>query len=207
MHVKYSVELMDDATTKQNDDVEEPVIEEPTTDEQVTEEPALDGEVLEDGIETVDDAEIELVSPQEIQEQAKEQLNEASELLDLEQTIKTYYQGVQSKREEMKQYKEMITDTFANDKTLAESEEKMKSLKMESNKIKVQLAGTSAVIEAKQKLKELTSEVRDLDKALSKFLLQYRDVAQTNQIMVREGEMYQIVQSAKLVKQTAVSRD
>lgn len=187
---------MDD-TTKQNDAVEEPVL-----DGEV-----VDGEIIEDGIETVEDSEVELVSPQEIQEQAKEQINEASELLDLEQTIKTYYQGVQSKREEMKQFKEMIADTFANDKTLSEAEEKMKSLKMESNKIKEQLAGTSAVIEAKQKLKELTAEVRDLDKALSKFLLQYRDVAQTNQIMVREGEMYQIVQSAKLVKQTAVSRD
>lgn len=192
---------MDD-TTKQNDVVEDQLVEEPVIEGEV-----VDTESVEDGIDTVEDSEVELVSPQEIQEQAKEQLNEASELLDLEQTIKTYYQGVQSKREEMKQYKEMIADTFANDKSLGEAEEKMKTLKMESNKIKEQLAGTSAVIEAKQKLKELTSEVRDLDKALSKFLLQYRDVAQTNQIMVREGEMYQIVQSAKLVKQTAASRD
>lgn len=192
---------MDD-TTKQNDTVEDQTIEEPVIAGEV-----VDAEIVEDGIDSVEDSEVELVSPQEIQAQAKEQLNEASELLDLEQTIKTYYQGVQSKREEMKQYKEMISDTFANDKALGEAEEKMKTLKMESNKIKEQLAGTSAVIEAKQKLKELTAEVRDLDKALSKFLLQYRDVAQTNQIMVREGEMYQIVQSAKLVKQTAASRD
>lgn len=151
--------------------------------------------------------EVELVSPKEIREQAKEQMNEASELLDLEQSIKTYYQGAQMKRDEMKQYKEMIADTFANDKTLAESEEKMKVLKMESNKVREQLAGTSSVIEAKQKLKELSDEVKELDKTLSKFLLQYREIAQTNQIMVREGEMYQIVQSAKLVKQTAASRD
>ncbi len=204
---QYSEELMDDATSKQNDQADDQVIDDQVTDDSVLNEEVVDGEIVEDGIETVEDSEIELVSPQEIQEQAKEQLNEASELLDLEQTIKTYYQGVQSKREEMKQYKEMISDTFSNDKSLAESEEKMKSLKMESNKIKEQLAGTSAVIEAKQKLKELTAEVRDLDKALSKFLLDYRDIAQTNQIMVREGEMYQIVQSAKLVKQTAVSRD
>lgn len=192
---------MDD-TTKQNDTINEPVVDGHVLDGEI-----VDAEVVEEGIETVEDSEVELVSPQEIQEQAKDQINEASELLDLEQTIKTYYQGVQSKREEMKQYKEMISDTFANDKTLGEAEEKMKTLKMESNKIKEQLAGTSAVIEAKQKLKELMAEVRDLDKALSKFLLQYRDVAQTNQIMVREGEMYQIVQSAKLVKQTAASRD
>lgn len=146
--------------------------------------------------------EIEVLSPEEIQQQAKEQINQASEVMDLEQTIKTYYQGVQSKREEMKKIKEMVADTFANDKTLAESEEKMKALKMEANRVREQLAATPAVIEAKQKLKELSMEVKELDQSLSKFLLQYKDLAQTNQIMVREGEMYEIVQSAKLVKQS-----
>ncbi len=167
----------------------------------------VDEAQIENEIEAIETEEVELVSPKEIREQAKEQMNEASELLDLEQTIKTYYQGAQSKRDEMKQYKEMIADTFANDKSLSEVEEKMKSVKMEANKIREHLAGTSAVIEAKQKLKELMAEVKDFDKALSKFLLQYREIAQTNQIMVREGEVYEIVQSAKLVKQTAASRD
>lgn len=150
--------------------------------------------------------EVEVVSSKEIQEQAKEQINQARALLDLEQTIKTYYNGAQMKRQEMKQYKEMITDTFANDKTLEESEAKMKVLKMESNKIREQLSATSTVIEAKHKLKELSQDVKELDKTLSKFLLQYKDMAQSNQIMVAEGEIYEIVQSAKLVKQSTRSQ-
>ena len=157
--------------------------------------------------DTKDDIEeIELVPPEEIKAQAQEQINQARALLDLEQSIKTYYQGAQSKREEMKQHKEMVADAYANDKTLAESEEKMKALKMEANKVRDQISATSAVIEAKQKLRELSEEVKELEKTLSKFLLQYKDLAQTNQIMVREGEMYQIVQSAKLVKQSALSQ-
>ncbi len=57
-----------------------------------------------------------------------------------------------------------------------------------------------SVIIAREEIKNLGQEIKDMQRSLSKFLLEYRRLSNSNQIQVSEGEFFEIVEDAKLVK-------
>lgn len=127
----------------------------------------------------------------------------AAKVLSLEQTIKTYYLSLEMKRDEVKKHKDMVKDAFLNDQGLAEQEEKMQEFKKNVNKKKEQIEKVPSVIAAKSQIRSLSEEIKDLQDNLSKFLIEYHDVSKMNQIMVKNGELYEIKQQAKLVKKNS----
>ena len=127
----------------------------------------------------------------------------AAKVLTLEQTIKTYYLSLEMKREEVKKQKDMVKDAFMNDQTLYEKEEKLKEAKNEIAKKKDTISQTSSVISAKSQIKNLSDEIKTIQENLSKFLIDYHDLSKMTQIEVKQGELYEIVQQAKLVKKNS----
>ncbi len=176
--IVYSVDPMDDTTTPT---LTEGEIVDESEDVIVTEEES--GE--EDGVSE------EMVSSG----------GDALQMIDLEKTIKNFYDGAKMKREELKKLRDMINDTLETDKTFAIQQEKINDAKREQQATKDQLMSLSSVIEAKVEMKNLGEEIKELDGYLSKNLLQYSEMTKKDSITMNDGETYQIKQSAKLVKQ------
>lgn len=128
------------------------------------------------------------------------QATQLQQMLDLEQSIKTYFDSIRAKQEEIKQNRDMVKDAYLNDEAYHNHEEKVKEVKMAAEKTKEQIGKSPAVIHAKQKITEAATELKEMQKALSNFLLQYYKLTGNTHITVHEGEEYQIVQNAKLVK-------
>jgi len=97
----------------------------------------------------------------------------------------------------------MVKDAFMNDQTLYEKEEKLKEAKNEIAKKKDTISQTSSVISAKSQIKNLSDEIKTIQENLSKFLIDYHDLSKMTQIEVKQGELYEIVQQAKLVKKNS----
>ena len=53
---------------------------------------------------------------------------------------------------------------------------------------------------AKEEMKHLSEEIKDMQRSLSKFLLEYRRLSNSTHIQVTDGEFFEIVEDAKLVK-------
>lgn len=154
--------------------------------------------------EIVDESEDVVVIEEEGEEEAGDESTsggDALQMIDLEKTIKNFYDGVKMKREELKKLRDMINDTLETDKTFAIQQEKINDAKREQQATKDQLMSLSSVIEAKVEMKNLGEEVKELDGYLSKNLLQYSEMTKKDSITMNDGETYQIKQSAKLVKQ------
>ncbi|OGK20642.1 hypothetical protein A3C23_05610 [Candidatus Roizmanbacteria bacterium RIFCSPHIGHO2_02_FULL_37_13b] len=122
------------------------------------------------------------------------------EILDLEQSIKNYFDAIQAKKLEMTKQKDMVKDALLNDQTYFNHEEKIKEAKKIAEKTKSQIESTPAVITAKNEAKDLTAEIKEMQKNLSNYLLKYHQLSGQNRIAVHEGEEYDIVEEAKLVK-------
>lgn len=125
---------------------------------------------------------------------------DALQLIDLERTIKTFHQGIQMKRAELKKMKEMVDDTLENDAVYSEHTEKVNEAKRVQKETRDQLMNVSSIISTLEEMKDLKSEVKDLQTHLSDNVMKYYDMAKTDQITMDDGETYVIRPSAKLVK-------
>ncbi|OGK16545.1 hypothetical protein A2690_04315 [Candidatus Roizmanbacteria bacterium RIFCSPHIGHO2_01_FULL_39_12b] len=124
----------------------------------------------------------------------------ATRLLDLEKSIRTYYQSLQSKREDLKKNRDIVNDALLQDKLYEEQQYQADELKRKMIALREQVMNIPSVRSAREEMKELSQEIKDMQKTLSKFLLEYRRLANTNQIQVTDGEFFEIVEDAKLVK-------
>lgn len=147
-------------------------------------------------------------TPEEISNSAEEVQSDASggdalQQIDLERTIKTFHQGIASKRQDVKKHKDMIQDTLDGDQVYVEHLEKVNDAKKVLQETKNQLMAISSIISAKEEMKEMNAEIRDLKKALSENLMKYYEMTGTNNITMDDGETYVIQTSAKLVRQSS----
>lgn len=128
---------------------------------------------------------------------------DALQLLDLEKTIKTFHQGIAMKQKELKKHKEMIKDTLEGDQVYEEHTTAVNEAKRVQKETRDQLMSVSSVVETKEDMKELASEIKDLKKHLSENLMKYYDMAKSHNIVMDDGETYVIRANAKLVKQSS----
>lgn len=130
-----------------------------------------------------------------------EENNEALQLIELEKSIKTFYNGLAMKKGEMREFREQIKHTLETDAVYAQHMERAQEVKQEQRKIQDQIMQTDTVIQAKEDMKELREEIKELNKLLSKNLLKYAQMSDSKSITMTDGETYNIQQNAKLVKQ------
>lgn len=128
---------------------------------------------------------------------------DAAILLNLEEMIKNYIQSLDKLREEKKKHQEMYEDSFVNNPVYRENAEKAKEALKVKATTRQQIASQPSVISLAQKIKGLSADIKERQVALSDYLLEYQRLTGANEIEDAEGQIREIINSAKLVKRTA----
>ena len=191
IRIVYIDSIMDDTQTTQQD-----------------EDKIDDAEIVEESIDEVspDDENSDAIheSSDDIEEETLVSSDQApgavTRMLELEQTIKTYYQSMQMKREELRKNKEMVSDAISQDASYEAQKQQVDEIKRKQNQLKAQVTNIPSILSAQNEMKGLSAEIKEMQKAMSKFLLEYRRLSNTNHIQVADGEFFEIVEEAKLVK-------
>ena len=126
--------------------------------------------------------------------------NGATVLLELEKTIKNHITLIDKNKAELKKQREMLESALQNDETYRTHSETAKEAAKVKAKTKSQILQQPANKQLADKVHELSSEIRELNTALSDYLREYMRMSGTNEIETDDGEVREIVYVAKLVK-------
>lgn len=126
--------------------------------------------------------------------------SQAEVLLNLESMIKRHVSRIDVIKEEAKKHSELLANTFANDQTYKLHEEKAKEAAKLKSKTKSEIMKRTEVATIAEKVKDLKSEQKELEGALSDYLREYARMSGTNEIEGEDGEVREIVYVAKLKK-------
>ncbi|HEV2339501.1 MAG TPA: hypothetical protein VGT05_01905 [Patescibacteria group bacterium] len=129
--------------------------------------------------------------------------NDAQVLTSLDELIKSYIQSIDRLRVEIKKQREMIQDGFVNDPVYREHEEKAKEAAKQKNTTKQQIMKQPAMLILANKVKGMQAEVKEKQLALSDYLLEYQRLSGVNQVEMGDGEVLEIINSAKVVRKSA----
>lgn len=128
--------------------------------------------------------------------------NQVDVIMNLENLIKSHITGVDSRKTELKKNKEMVEDILNNDSTYKlHCEEAKKAAKVKSQ-TKHQIMQQPNARALGEKVKELSTEIKEMNQALSDYLREFQRMTGTNEIEGEDGEMREIVYVAKLIKKT-----
>lgn len=132
-----------------------------------------------------------------------EVVGDAAILLNLEEMIKNYIQSLEKLREEKKKHQEMFEDSFVNNPVYRENAEKAKEALKVKATTRQQIASQPSVIALGQKIKDIGRDLKERQIALSDYLLEYQRLTGANEIEDNEGQIREIINSAKLIKRSA----
>ncbi len=130
----------------------------------------------------------------------------ADDLITITNLIQSYIGNLDRAQDEMKAHKQMLLDSFANDPTYQEHEKVVKEAMKVKNATKQQILKQPTLKELAEKVKEMSQGVKDMREALSSYLQEYAKITGSREFEDAEGELREIVYTAKLVK-TASKRD
>jgi len=126
--------------------------------------------------------------------------SEANQLLTLEQMIKGYMADLVRIQASIKSQREMFNQSFEQDKAYSEVEEEFKAMNRKKSEQKQRIVKSVAVSAVQLKIDELQTELKEARQSLSDYLNRYVLLTQKSDFLGPDGESYQIVRSAKLVK-------
>ena len=127
-----------------------------------------------------------------------------AELLgNLESSIKEHIASIDTSKTELKKLKEMLSDMFSNDSTYQEHDKAVKEASKIRTKTKLELLKQPAAAQLNNKIKELSSDLKDFQNALSDYLREYQRLSGSNEIEGDDGEVREIVYVARLVKRSS----
>lgn len=145
----------------------------------------IEAEIVEEAVETTTDA------------------NAATVLLSLEQLIKHHISSVEKNQIELRKLREQLADSFENDPVYREHAEKAKEAAKVRSQTKQQITGQPAIIILSNKVKSLSQELKELQFSLSDYLKEYQRMTGANEIEGEDGELREIVNTAKLIKKSS----
>ena len=129
--------------------------------------------------------------------------DQSTVLLSLENLIKNHIASIDKLKDDVKKQKQMLEDGFMNDAVYQEH------LRLAKEAIKVKSATRAQITKQPQnillanKIKSMTTELKDKQFALSDYLLEYQRMTGVNEIEGDDGEVREIVNSAKVVKKAS----
>lgn len=128
--------------------------------------------------------------------------NSAVDLINLESIIKNSLIKINNLKDELKKEKEMFEDTLANDSVYNDHLQKVIQATNIKNETRKQILKQPAVVTVSQKVKDLRDEIKEIQQTLSSYLAQYQQLSGQNQIETENGEVMEIVVTARLVKKS-----
>ncbi|OGH10581.1 MAG: hypothetical protein A2857_06855 [Candidatus Levybacteria bacterium RIFCSPHIGHO2_01_FULL_36_15] len=124
-------------------------------------------------------------------------------LVNLEDSIKSHISSIERLYIEIKKHKETLDSIFLNDPTFADHSEKAK----EANKVKAetrqQILRRPTVMTVANQIKNMKSDIKELQTELSDYLQEYQRLSGANVIEGEDGELREIINIAKVVKKSS----
>ncbi len=127
----------------------------------------------------------------------------AEMVINLENSVKNNLTMIKKGKQDLKKLREMMNDMLVNDSTYQEHDKAVKEATKIRSATKSQILKQPATATAQAKIKELSSDLKDAQSALSEYLSEYKRLSGANEIIDNEGEAFDIVASAKLVKRSS----
>lgn len=127
----------------------------------------------------------------------------ADVLSNLESMIKSNITGLDSRKSELRKYKEMLASALANDETYDSQNEEVKKATKVRNATRQQILRQTANIQITEKVGELVTEIKEMDGALSDYLREYARLTGSTEFETDDGEVREIVYVARLVKKSS----
>lgn len=128
--------------------------------------------------------------------------NDTVLLVRIEEMIKTHLQQIDALSEDITKHKDMLDDTFTNDETYQEHDKVAKEAARIKSKTKQEILKRADAADLSNKLKALKSEKKELQTGLSDYLREYQRLSGSNEIEDEDGEVREIIYTAKLVKKS-----
>lgn len=128
--------------------------------------------------------------------------NDAVLLVRIEEMIKTHISQIDGLQEEITKRRDTVNDIFTNEQTFQEHDKVAKEAARIRNNTKKEIMKRPDVSELTNKLKDLKSEQKELRQGLSDYLREYQRLSGLNEIEGDDGEVREIVYSAKLVRKS-----
>lgn len=149
------------------------------------------------------DKQDEVVEVEEIIEEAPAGADAVTALLSLEELIKNHIDSIDKLRQELKQHREMFEDAFNTNPTYREHTERVKEATKARSSVRQQIAKQPSVAMLKQKVDDIRFDINEQGKTLSDLLQDYREQTGATQIETKNGQILEIVSTAKLVRRNA----
>lgn len=124
-------------------------------------------------------------------------------LLNMESLIKNHISSIDKLTGEIKTHKDMLDDIFKNDPTYQEHLEKANEATKVKQGTKAQILKRPQAADLDAKVKELKAALKENQESLSDYLQEYARLSGTNEIEGDDGEVREIVYSAKLIKKSS----
>lgn len=156
-----------------------------------------------DEVEEVVDGEVVEETAPESSVSSNESSDQATILLSLEQLIKNHIASIDKLKEEAKKHKQMLEDAFMNDAVYQEHLKLSKEAVKVKSATRAQILKQPANVMLSNKIKNMTTELKDKQYALSDYLLEYQRMTGVNEIEGEDGEVREIVNTAKVVKKAS----
>lgn len=128
--------------------------------------------------------------------------NDAVLLVRIEEMIKTHMAQIDTLKEDITKRKDMLDDIFVNDETFQEHDKVAKEAAKIKANTKKEILKRSDAADLSNQLKSLKSEQKELKEGLSDYLREYQRLSGSNEIEGEDGEIRQIVYTAKLIKKS-----
>ena len=149
---------------------------------------------------------VEEVQEAEIVTESAPSENHATVVLSLEELIKNNISMIDKLREEVKKNKQQHDDSFENNPTYRELTEKAKEATKAKAQVHQEIAKQPSVAELANKVKEQRQDLKERVTALSDYLQEYERLTGAHEIEDNDGELRDIVKTAKVVKRSAKSQ-
>lgn len=121
-------------------------------------------------------------------------------IINMESMIKTHIATVDKLQTEIKKHKEMLDDIFNNDPTYKDHADKAKEATKLKQQTKAEVLKQPQAADLDKKVKDLKLELKETQVALSDYLQEYARMAGVNEIEGEDGDIREIVYTAKLIK-------
>jgi hypothetical protein len=124
----------------------------------------------------------------------------AEEIITLESLIKSHVNSLDQLKDELKTKREMYKDSFTNNPTYREYELMAKEATQEKLRVKMEIAKKSDVAKLEQEIKDIRFDIKESKKTLSSLLLEYKERTKATQLELFDGQLFEIVQTATIIK-------
>lgn len=130
---------------------------------------------------------------------------QATVLLSLESLIKSHIASIDKLKEETRKQKQTLEDSFLSDAVYQENSRLAKEAVKVKSATKSNITKQPQNLALSQKIRQMTTELKDKQLALSDYLLEYQRMTGVNEIEGEDGEVREIVNTAKVVKRNTKS--